>query len=150
MTNQTSSQQANNYFNLHTHGIGYLNNIRDIQPKKGSPFLACRIAALTGSSDKPEYRYFDVNVVGHDAEKLIRKCEEAVNAEKKVLISFVLADLWIDTFTYSTDSKFHKKGETGVSLKGRLIRIRMVKIDGELKYQEQLKQNKQVDSEAEE
>lgn len=141
MTTQTSTQQANNYFNLHTQGVGYLSRIREVQPKKGSPFLACQIAALTGPNDNPEYRYFDVNVVGHDAEKLIRKCEQAVEAQKKVLISFVIADLWTDTFTYSTESKFHKKGDTGVSLKGRLVRIKMIKIDGELKYQEQPKQN---------
>lgn len=141
MKTQNSTQQANNYFNLHTHGMGYLSRIREVQPKKGSSFLACQIAALTGPSDNPEYRYFDVNVVGKDAETLIRKCEQAVEAQKKVLISFVIADLWTDTFTYSTESKFHKKGDTGVSLKGRLVRIKMIKIDGELKYQEQPKQN---------
>ncbi|HDX0989485.1 TPA: DUF3577 domain-containing protein [Pasteurella multocida] len=149
MTTQTSTQQANNYFNLHTQGVGYLSRIREVQPKKGSPFLACQIAALTGPNDNPEYRYFDVNVVGHDAEKLIRKCEQAVEAQKKVLISFVIADLWTDTFTYSTDSKFHKKGDTGVSLKGRLVRIKMIKIDGELKYQERSNRNEAtVNSEA--
>ncbi|MDG6480912.1 DUF3577 domain-containing protein, partial [Glaesserella parasuis] len=57
-------------------------------------------------------------------------------AKKKVLISFVMADLWVDTFTYTSDSKYHKKGDTGTTLKGRLIRIKMLKIDGELKYQE--------------
>ncbi|AIZ79094.1 MULTISPECIES: STY4534 family ICE replication protein [Pasteurellaceae] len=149
MTTQTSTQQANNYFDLHTHGLGYLSRIRDVDPKKGNSFIACQIAALAGSSDKPEYRYFDVNVVGHEAERLIKKCENAVNAKKKVLISFVIADLWTDIFTYSTDSKFHKKGDTGVSLKGRLIRIKMIKIDGELKYQEQPKQNKQETLDAE-
>ncbi|MGX2956089.1 STY4534 family ICE replication protein [Ursidibacter arcticus] len=142
MTTQTSTQQAN-YFNLHTHGVGYLSRIREVQPKgkKGNSFLACQIAALTGPADELEYRYFDVNVVGKDAEALVRKCEQAVEAQKKVLISFVIADLWTDTFTYSTDSKFHKKGDTGVSLKGRLIRIKMIKIDGEVKYQESKKQD---------
>lgn len=134
MTTQTSTQKS--YFNLHTTGIGYLNDIRTVKPKKGDEFVACRIAALTGSSDAPEYRYFDVNVVGAEAEKLIIRCEEAVNANKKVLISFVVSDLWVDTFTYTADSKYHKKGDTGVTLKGRLIRIKMVKVDGELKYQE--------------
>lgn len=134
MTTQTSTQKS--YFNLHTTGIGYLNDIRVVKPKKGDELVACRIAALTGSSDNPEYRYLDVNVVGNEAEKLIRRCEEAVNANKKVLISFVVSDLWVDTFTYTADSKYHKKGDTGVALKGRLIRIKMVKVDGELKYQE--------------
>lgn len=135
MTTQTSTQKS--YFNLHTSGIGYLNDIRVVQPKKGEPFVACRIAALTGSADDPEYRYFDMNVVGTEAEKLIKRCENAVSEKKKVLISFVMADLWVDTFTYTSESKYHKKGDMGVTLKGRLIRVKMIKIDGELKYQEQ-------------
>lgn len=127
------------YFNLHTHGIGYLNDVRIVQPKRGNEFVACRIAALVGPSNNIEYRYFDVNVVGAEAEKLIKKCQDAVDNKKKVLISFVMADFWVDTFTYSTDSQHHKKGDTGISLKGRLIRIKSIKIDGELKYQEKSK-----------
>lgn len=138
MTTQTSAQA--NYFNLHTHGIAYLNDVRIVEPKKGNKFLACRIAALTGPTDKPEYRYFDMNVVGTEAESIISRCKDAVDAKKKVLISFVMSDLWFDTFTYSSDSKYHKKGDSGVTLKGRLIRVKMVKIDGEIKYQEEPKQ----------
>ncbi|MCW9718566.1 STY4534 family ICE replication protein [Avibacterium sp. 21-599] len=132
----TQSTQNASYFNLHTQGIGYLNNVREVTPKKGKPFLACRIAALTGDAKEPEYRYFDVNVVGEETANLIRRCQDAVNADKKVLISFVIADLWVDTFTYTTESKYHKKGDVGTMLKGRLIRIKSVKVDGELKYRE--------------
>lgn len=132
----TQSKPTSGYFNLHTQGIGYLNNIREVTPKKGKPFLACRIAALTGDAKEPEYRYFDVNVVGEETANLIRRSQNAVDAEKKVLISFVIADLWVDTFTYTTESKYHKKGDVGTMLKGRLIRIKSVKVDGELKYRE--------------
>lgn len=44
-------------------GKWYLSRIREVEPKKGNPFLSFQIAALTGSKDDPEYRYFDVNVV---------------------------------------------------------------------------------------
>ncbi|MDX3904049.1 STY4534 family ICE replication protein [Pasteurella multocida] len=141
MTTQTSTQK--NYFNLHTTGFGYLNNIRLVEPKKGNPFYACRVSALVGESDSPEYRYFDMNVVGKETETLIKRCQKAVSEEKKVLVSFVMSDLWFDTFTYPTDSKFHKKGDTGVSLKGRLIRIKMIKIDGEIVHQEKPKADEQ-------
>ncbi len=107
---QTNSQKEVTYFNLHTTGIGYLSDIREVTPKKGDSFLACRIAALVGESSAPEYRYFDMKVVGEEAVKLIHRCEEAVNAKKKVLISFVMADLWYDTFTYTKDNDYHKKG----------------------------------------
>ena len=141
MTTQTSTQK--NYFNLHTTGIGYLNDIRLVEPKKGNPFYACHVAALVGESDSPKYRYFDMNVVGKETETLIKRCQKAVSEEKKVLVSFVMADLWFDTFTYSSDSKYHKKGDTGVSLKGSLIRIKMIKIGGEIVYQEKPKADEQ-------
>ncbi|RDE70937.1 DUF3577 domain-containing protein [Haemophilus sputorum] len=141
MSNQSTSK---NYFNLHTTGVGYLSDIREYQPKKGEPILSCRVSALVGQSDSPEYRFFDMNVIGEEAKKLIGRCREAVAAKKKVLISFVMADMWYDTFTYGKDSDFHKKGDIGVSLKGRLIRINMIKVNGELKYAEQ---SKSADSE---
>ena len=84
--------------------------------------------------------------MGAEAEKLIRRCSDAVETEKKVLISFVLSDLWNDTYTVSKDTKYHKKGDTAVTLKSRLIRVKMIKIDGELRYQEQ--PNKPTDNES--
>ncbi|WP_289394415.1 STY4534 family ICE replication protein [Mannheimia haemolytica] len=137
MTTQTSTQK--NYFNLHTTGIGYLSNIRTVAPKKGDEFLACTIGALIGEAGegaKAEYRYFDCKVVGEAAIDLVNRAKASVEADKKVLISFVLADLWTDTFTYQKDGKNHKKGDAGVMLKARLIRIKSVKIDGVVKYQE--------------
>lgn len=147
MTTQTQ-QNLTQYFNLHTHGVGYLNDIREVKPKKGNPFWACRIAALVGDTNEPEYRFFDCNIVGAEAEKLIRRCSDAVEAEKKVLISFVMADLWYDTFTYTKDNDYRKKGDVGVSLKSRLIRVKMIKVDGELKYQETKKDKPADENEA--
>lgn len=142
MSKSTQTQQAQ-YFNLHTTGIGYLNSIREVAPKKGNPFLSCNIAALTGESSSPEYRYFNVNVAGEDSNKLIRRCQQAVESKKKVLISFVIADLCVDSFIYDKDSDYHKKGDVGVMLKGRLIRIKSITIDGNKVYQEQANNDEQ-------
>lgn len=49
--------QDKNYFNLHTTGIGYLNDIREITPKR-NPFLACRISALVGSAGRCRISFF--------------------------------------------------------------------------------------------
>lgn len=130
------STQKQTFFNLHTSGIGYINDIRIVETK-GGDIVACRIAALVGPSDKPEYRYFDMNAVGEETASLIRRCKDAVDAKKKVLVSFVMADMRVETFTYKSDSQYHKKGDTGVSLKGRLIQIKSIKIDGESKYVKQ-------------
>lgn len=119
------------FFDLHITGLGYLNRIREVKPKKGEPFLACDIAALNGPSDDVSYVRFDTRVSGTDAQHLIRRCIDAVEAEKKVMIGFRLGDLWTDTFTYS---KGKRAGEQGVSLKARLLFVSWIKVDGVLKY----------------
>lgn len=126
-----TSTQSKSYFDLHITGIGYLNRIRMVTPKKGEAFLACDIAALNGPSDAPEYRRFDVRVSGSEAQNLIQRCEKVVSEEHKVLLGFRLGDLWADTFTYT---KGKNAGQPGVSLKARLLYVSWIKIDGELVY----------------
>ena len=136
MNTATTSQNTSEYFNLHLTGLGYLNNIREVRLKKGSSFLACNIAALVGTVNEPEYRYIDVRVSGEAAQHLVRRCEDAVQTKKKVLIGFRIGDLWADLFTYEKGSK---AGQPGVSLKGRLLHISWIKIDGELVYKAESK-----------
>jgi hypothetical protein len=127
----TSKPNPKSYFDLHITGLGYLNRIREVTPKKGGAFLACDIAALNGPNDAPEYRRFDVRVSGSEAQHLVRRCTKAVEAEQKVLIGFRLGDLWTDIFSYS---KGKRAGEQGVSLKARLLYVNWIKVDGQLVY----------------
>lgn len=119
------------YFDLHITGLGYLNRIREVKPKKGDAFLACDIAALNGPGDDVSYVRFDTRVSGSEAQHLVRRCFDAVEAEKRVMIGFRLGDLWADTFTYS---KGKRAGEQGVSFKARLLFISWIKVDGKLVY----------------
>lgn len=130
------------YFDLHITGLGYLNRIREVRPTKGEPFLACEIAALSGSTDDVSYTRFDVRVSGSDAQHLVRRCAEAVKAEKKVMVGFKLGDLYAETFPYT---KGKRAGETGVSLKARLLFISWIKIDGVMKYKAEPKQAEEQD-----
>ena len=114
------------YFNLHTAGIGYISRIREVKPKKGQPFLACKVSALCGPTDAVEYRPFDCRVSGAEAEKLVRRCMEAVEAERKVLIGFNIGDIYPDLYAVG--------GETKVMMKGRLLRIDWIKVDGQNVY----------------
>ena len=59
MTTQT---QETKYFDLHVHGIGYVNRIREVPVKRGNPFWACDIAALHGAEDDVEFTRFDCRV----------------------------------------------------------------------------------------
>lgn len=129
----TTQTNETKFFDLHTTGIGYLNRIREVKPRgKGKPFMAVTVAALRGSMDDAEYSYIDCNVVGAEAEKLIRRSQAAVEAGKKVLVSFRIGDIWTDAFTYE---KGDKKGQPGASLKGRLLFIGWIKVDGQTVYE---------------
>lgn len=131
----TASSNGKTYFDLHINGLGYLNRVREVKPRKGDPFLACDISAIHGPSDDVEYCRFDVKVSGTDAKHLIRRCGNAVKAERKVLIGFRLGDLWVDQFTYPADYRNPEKaGQPGVSLKARLLFISWIKIDKTLFY----------------
>lgn len=131
MAYANQSQEATTYFNLHTVGIGYLNRVREVQVRRGQPFMACDIAALHGATDAVEYTRFDCKVAGGEAERLIRLYMNAVEAEKKVLLSFRIGDLWIDPFLYE---KGARQGQPGASLKGRLLFIDWIKVDGTFEY----------------
>ena len=131
-----TSSNEKSYFDLHITGLGYLNRIREVKPKKGDSFLACDIAALNGPSDDVSYVRFDARVSGSEAQHLVRRCIQAVDAEKKVMIGFRLGDLWTDTFTYS---KGKRAGEQGVSLKARLLFVSWIKVDGKFVYKAESK-----------
>ena len=120
------------YFDLHINGIGYLNRIREVKPKKGQSFWACDINALSGASDDVSYTRFDCKIAGADAEALVKRCVKATEEKRKVMLGFKLGDLWTDTFVYQNGEK---KGQTGVSLKARLLYISFIKIDGEMVFQ---------------
>lgn len=121
----------NHYFNLLISGVGYLNRVRNVIPKKGEPFLCCDIAALRGEVTEAGHTRFDCRVSGKEAQKLVLRCMNAFEQKRKVLIQFRLGDLYAETFTWS---KGERKGETGVSLKAHLLHIGLIKIDGKEVY----------------
>ncbi|MGO2241111.1 MAG: STY4534 family ICE replication protein [Halomonas sp.] len=128
----TTQNDTNSFFDLHITGLGYLNRIREVTPKRGDTFLACDISALNGAADDVSYTRFDCRVSGREAESLVRRCQQASDMGKKVLIGFKLGDLWTDTFVYRSGKR---QGETGVSLKARLLFISWIKIDGNMVHQ---------------
>ena len=121
------------YFDLHTRGIAYVNRLRHVTPKKGQPFLACTLAALRGRTDEPEYTYIDVRVYNDTARALLESCQEALENKQKVLIGFTVGDIYPETFVYE---KGEKKGQIGCGIKGRLIKISLIKINGHHVYPE--------------
>ena len=125
-SSQASSQPS--YFNLHVEGVGYLNRVRTVKPKKGQEFLACTVAALRGSDSDVSYTKFDCRVSGADAQAIVKRLENDVAADKAVIIGFRIADIYPEMFTFE---KGDRKGQPGVSIKGRLLRIKFAKVNGE-------------------
>ena len=124
-----SSNETTKYFDLHVNGIGYLNRIREVTPKEGKPFTSVTIAALRGNVDNAQYTYFECAVSGKQAQELVRQLKPAVEGELKVLVGFTLSDLFAESFTFKTGDK---AGETGFSLKSRLLRVAWAMVDGQL------------------
>ncbi len=129
-----SNNESPKYFDLHTTGIGYVNHVREVTPKEGNPFLSVTIAALRGSVDNVQYTHFECRVSGRQAQQVVRQVKPAVEGKLKVLIGFTLSDLYAETFTFKNGDK---AGETGISLKARLLRVSWAKVDGQPFYKEQ-------------
>ncbi|MFZ4701284.1 MAG: DUF3577 domain-containing protein [Candidatus Methylumidiphilus sp.] len=119
------------YFDLHVTGLGYLNRAREVKVPRGQPFLAVGIAALHGATEAVEKTWFDARVSGQEAQKVVRELMPDIEANKSVLVGFKLGDLTPETFVYE---KGPKAGQTGVSLKARLLRIAWAKVDGKTVY----------------
>jgi uncharacterized protein DUF3577 len=128
MSEQSQASSQSSFFNLHVEGVGYLNRVRTVKPKKGHEFLACTVSAMRGSTDSIGYTKFDCTVSGADAQKIVKRLEPEVAAEKSVIIGFRIADIYPEMFTFERGDK---KGQTGVSIKGRLLRIKFAKVNGE-------------------
>lgn len=128
--NQSINNQPK-FFDLHVSGIGYLNRAREVSVKRGKPFLAVDISAIHGPASEVQYTRFDCRVSGTEAQTLLQEFMPAIQAGEKVLVGFKLGDLYAETFTYQSGEK---QGQTGVSLKARLLRITWAKINGQEVY----------------
>ena len=116
------------YFDLQTTGLGYLNRVREVTPNEGTPFWSVTIAALRGSVEDAQYTRFECRVSGKQAQELVSQLQPAVEGKCKVLLGFTLSDLFAEPFVFKHGDK---AGETGVSLKARLLRVSWVKVDGQ-------------------
>ena len=126
------SNQSDNYYDLTTTGVGYINRFRKVSPDQGSPYYSVTIAAMRGKPNDQGHvqkTYIDCNVVG----AAVEMCEQlesffAGDAEPKVLVGFVFGDLEQRAFQYQ---RGERKGQTGFALKGRLFDIKWYKVNGD-------------------
>lgn len=126
------SNQSDNYFDLTTTGVGYINRFRKVTPENSAPYYSVTIAAMRGKANSEGHikkTYVDCNVVGN----AIEMCEQLEtffegDAEPKVLVGFMFGDLENRAFIYP---RGERKGQTGFALKGRLFDIKWYKVNGD-------------------
>ncbi|WP_022964681.1 DUF3577 domain-containing protein [Halopseudomonas pelagia] len=122
---KTSSNEKS-YFDIHTSGIGYLQRVREVPVRGGrraEPFLACTIAALVGSVQNPQKRYFDLKVSGAEAKKIVAGYVGVDDQHQRPLVRFRIGDLWGDAYIRPNGER---KGEAAASLKGRLLKVELI------------------------
>ena len=123
---ERNTSEAPGFFDLHVEGIGYLNRVREVKVKKGQ-FWACSISAIRGDANDVDYTKFDVRVIGSEAREFVKRLKPEVDAKKAVIVGFKLGDIYPEKFVYENGDR---KGEVGMVIKGRLLKVRFAKVDG--------------------
>ncbi|WP_434778513.1 DUF3577 domain-containing protein [Neisseria sp. Ec49-e6-T10] len=130
--NQTNHNPETKFFNLTVSGLGFLNNPRTHSDGHG---FSVTVQALRGKSDNPQKSRLDLDVKGTEALKLVKhlvkKYPDLMSKDKDVkkpvvFIGFTASDTRAETF--------ESYGKTIASIKGRLLKIDFINIDGERLY----------------
>ena len=136
------SVEPRKYFDLHLRGLGYLSRVRDVTARsngrsKAKPFLACAISAFHGDPNIENgivYLPLDLIVAGEKAREAVRSVMDDANApDAKVLVAFRSGDHYIRTF----ERTGNRAGETGAVLKGRLLKLFWIRVDGQEVYRDE-------------
>ena len=126
---QAQSSAAAVMFNLIIEGVGYLNRIRIVTPKKGPAYIACTINAMMGEATAVEDVSIDCRVVGAQALVAVGQLEDAVKAKQKVIVGFRAGDPKPDFYEFpdgKTGEVIQREG-----LKARLLQLTFAKVDGQ-------------------
>ncbi len=149
----STDEKPQEYFDLHTTGIGYANNHRPVPAKGGrqhDEYTCVQIAARHGRKESPSTVYFDAKISGADAKELLAKYAGDINDRaSKVLIGFKLDGVRPEIFTFQ---KGDRAGDRGVSLKCRLLCVNWIRIkaEGDDTYREVYKRERPNSTENEE
>jgi hypothetical protein len=139
--NQT--EQPKKYFDLHLTGLGYLSRVREVTSAgqgraRARPFLACSIAAFHGDPEVQNgivYLNLDLIVSGEKAkDAVLSVMNDANDRDVKVLVGFRAGDHYISTYEIRQGDR---AGQMGTVLKGRLLKVFWIKVDGVFVYQDE-------------
>lgn len=128
MNSSSSTPSEKKYIDQHTFGFGYINNFRTIKPKKGQPFKSCTIRVLRGPRNNIKHTTIDTIIPSNKVIELLERCGDAVTQKNadRVLVYFTIGDAYPETF--------EREGKICCWEKGRLINIKMLKMDGHIMH----------------
>ena len=127
------------YYDININGVAYLNRLRIVKPEEGTDneYKAVDFNMLHGAADNVRYVQFSTTVVGKQAKEVLTShWDRLVKAEeegKKILAQVRIVDPRPDS--YET-----KKGETRHFIRGRLLMLFFIRIDGEEIYKAPLRE----------
>lgn len=125
MTTQTQNNQAQ-FFNLHTKGLGYINRFREVKTQAGK-FCSVTVGFLRGSADNVQYTYVDCIIRNAEICEVLKAKQDVINGDNKVLAVVTVGDIYPDAFEHN--------GKTLAGIKGRLIGMTQLKVDGQVVWQ---------------
>ena len=128
--NSQDNQNAVSRFNNVATGVGYLNPSREVSVKGGNPYVVVDITALEGESSatkKPNYVPYQLSVTKlalGDVDFIEQLVRDLNLDSPRVLVSFRVGITAINSWLKSDHS-------IGTAIRGRLIRLTSVSINGE-------------------
>jgi hypothetical protein len=139
MTQTTNTSAASNsnteqYFNMITTVVGYINRMRVVPAKgKQESYLALDFNALNGgpSYETADLKKFSLIVKGTQANKAIQSLIDTDNNGDKYFGKVEIADFEPTSYKATQDGNYHKAGDTVLQMKGRLIKVHFVTKNGE-------------------
>ena len=121
------------YYDIYVSACGFLNRLRTVEHSDGQTSLVCTFAALRGAKgERAQPTYFDAKIVGDRTKALIEQFRNAINDRtRQVFVSVRLSDIYVKPFVRQ---KGDRKGESGYSLKTRLLVVESLAVDGVFAY----------------
>lgn len=118
------------WFNAHTEGCGYINGIREVNPKPGQkfePFWASTFCLLEGNPENPSKKYINVTIVNQQVVDTLLEFEQELASGSVTVFAVVrLANLEEEPFVYDANSK--TPGALGLNRSGRIISLIYLKV----------------------
>lgn len=131
MTNDNDNA-TRSYFDYIATGVAYINRVKQIVPQAGQrafdPYWTATLAVLVSRGAGVQYRSIDCTIPAEEARQLLCYYAAEANAlESNVLAGFRIADPHAGTFV-------NKAGEVVPCMRGRLIRINWLKVNGKMVF----------------